>query len=209
MRRLLVPVLALLAVAFGVAAGPDAWGKLALLAGQPALAARLLSDPAARGVALYHAGDYTSADSAFTAAGRVATYDRALTLAKIGKYDLSLAYFDAVLFANPRDDDARINRDIVAKFVNVVVGETNGAHGGIPTKVMGVASGDQNDPVVPGTLTDQRHVYKPLKARGIEASVGWMTGLTDSPGEYLKKLLAVEYKRRQDNGLIQPEESPW
>jgi len=209
LRRLLPALLAVVALVMAVAAGPSAWGKLALLAGQPVLAAHLIRDPAARGAALYQAGDYAGADKAFEQAGRVATYDRAMTLAATGRYELSLAYFDAVLFANPQDDEAHRNRDLVAGLVTPVVGSGNDAPGGVVAKVLGVPSGDQNDPVVKGTLTDQRHVYKPLKARGQAASQGWLTGLTDAPGEFLQKRLAADYQRRVDAGLVQPEESAW
>ncbi|SON54573.1 hypothetical protein HDIA_1032 [Hartmannibacter diazotrophicus] len=209
MTRFWLPLTVVAALAAGIVAGPNAWGKLALLAGQPALAAHLIEDEAARGVALYKAGDHKAADAAFEKVGRVATYDRAISLAATGQYELSVAYFDAVLFANPHDDDARRNREIVAKLVDPVVGSGLGAHGGVPAKVMGVATGDPNDPVVKGTLTDQRHVYKPLNARGIAASEGWLTGLVDAPGEYLKKRLAAEYDRRKELGQITPEASSW
>ncbi|MEO1961400.1 MAG: hypothetical protein ABGW82_10600, partial [Paracoccus sp. (in: a-proteobacteria)] len=109
---------ALLILAAGLAAlavaGPSALGRLALRAGWDGAAVRLLDDPAARGVALFRLGDYKAADEAFAAAGRGQTYNRGLSLAATREYALSVAYFDATLFANPTDDQARSNRDLVA-----------------------------------------------------------------------------------------------
>ncbi|MFD2814113.1 hypothetical protein ACFSYD_05630 [Paracoccus aerius] len=107
-------LIALAGIAALALAGPDALGRLALRAGLDRPAAILLSDPAGRGVALYGAGDHAAADAAFAQAGRSQTFNRGLSLAATGDYPLSVAYFDAMLFANPADEQARRNRDLVA-----------------------------------------------------------------------------------------------
>ena len=112
-RTLALCLAGLLAVALP---GRDALGQLAYAAGLPGIAARLLTDPSARGAALHAAGAYADADRAFAEAGRVATYNRGLTLAATGNYALSRAYFDAVLFANP----AVKNADPVASLIGLL-----------------------------------------------------------------------------------------
>lgn len=123
MRRVTLPALVLLAVVCILISGKQGLGKLAMLTGQGQLAAALLSDPTMRGVALYRAGLYARADDEFKRAGRAATFNRGVTLALVGEHELSVAYFDAVLFADPADQDARANRDIVAALVEPVIGE--------------------------------------------------------------------------------------
>ena len=81
MRRLILPFLIALCAACLWAAGPQSLGKIALLLGQPSIAADLLEEPGARGVALYRAGRYAEADAAFEKAGRSVTYNRGLSLA--------------------------------------------------------------------------------------------------------------------------------
>ena len=118
-RRTLILLAA--ALLCGALAGPEAWAKLIWRAGAPQLALPLIRDEAARGAALYQAGRYAEADAAFAAVGRSATYNRGLTLAATGDHALSVAYFDAVLFADQYDADARHNRDTVAALVNAGV----------------------------------------------------------------------------------------
>ena len=67
------------------------------------------------------------ADADFARAGRSQTYNRALSLAATGDYPLAVAYFDAVLFANPADSQARDNRAVVDALVEGVVGQANAA----------------------------------------------------------------------------------
>lgn len=187
-------------------AGPQALGRLALRGGLPGVAAPLLSDPVARGVALYRAGRYDQADAAFAASGRSQTYNRGLSLAATGKYPLSVAYFDAVLFANPADAEARRNRDLVAAMYppnrgeSVVPGRIAG-HGGLGPggRTTQGAAGIQ-DP----------ETRRPIDARGIAASDAWLATITDDPGAFLKLRLKAEYDRRAGQGLIRPREAePW
>ncbi|MFQ8431223.1 hypothetical protein [Amaricoccus sp. W119] len=172
--------------------GPDAWGRLAYAIGLPSLAARLLADPAARGVAHYKAGHYAEADAAFAEAGRVSTYNRGLSLAATGDYALSRAYFDAVLFATPADSEARENRAVVDALAPPVIGEGDGA-GRIAARS------------VPAE-TDPRRVRKPLGDGRRVADDAWLATLADDPGEFLRLRLADEHERRVSLGLIPPQE---
>lgn len=201
--RLRLALVAVVGLACVLVAGPAAWGRLLLRSGAPGAAARVLDDAAARGLALYRAGDHAAADAAFAEAGRSQTFNRALTLAATGRHALSVAYFDAVLFANPSDDEARRARDLVDAMVPKTTGESN-APGRLPG-AGGLGPGDPTDaPVMAGTPDP---VWKkPIEARGFVASDAWLETLVDDPGEFLRLRLRKEYERRAGLGLLRPEE---
>ncbi len=212
MRRA-APVL-LLAATFvaAVFAGPAGFGRLALGAGLPSLAARLLEDPAARGVALYEAGRFAEADADFAEAGRSQTFNRALSLAALGDYPLSVAYFDAVLFAEASDVEARRNRDLVARLVPPVIGEAN-AIDGIPATAAQEEESDAASHSGP-TLTMGEQAERVLRPRddnkATVASTDWLTTLADEPGTYLKLRFKAESQQRFEDGLaVPPEDTPW
>lgn len=201
-----IAALLVIAAACLAIAGPAALGRLALLGGLPGLAAPLLSDPVEKGVALYRAGDYAAADAAFRVSGRSQTFNRALSLAATGDYPLSVAYFDAVLFANPADAEARQSRDLVRRMYpptrgdSVVPGRIDG-HGGL--------SGAQETPRTTAGIQDPEH-QRQIEARGIAASDEWLATISDDPGEFLRLRLKAEHDRRAGQGLIRPREAePW
>jgi len=199
MRRLILPGLAALCVACLWAAGPQSLGKVLLLLDQPALAADLLEEPGARGVALYRAGRYAEADSAFEKAGRSVTYNRGLSLAATGNYKLSVAYFNAVLFARPEDKEAQENRDTVGALLAPIVGDGRGT--GRIAALAAARKKHPEDDILPG-LANQYKVRRPTRARSTIASEEWLETLSDEPGEYLKKRLEAEYERRQGLGQV-------
>lgn len=207
LHRLPVPLaLACVALVCLASAGTDSLGKLALLAGGNGLAARLFDDPVARGVALYRAGDFAGADAAFTAAGRSATYDRGLSLAATGNYALSVAYFDAVLFADPNDAWARENRDRVAAHIDPVTADSN-----VPGRIAALveAARAERAAMAPESRTsNQSRLARKPDPRGVAASGAWLDTLADSPGEYLERRLKAEYDRRAARGLVVPEGPP-
>ncbi|MFK8253341.1 hypothetical protein [Ancylobacter terrae] len=184
-------------------AGPAAWGRLALRTGAPGLAARLLADPAARGLALYRAGDAAAADAAFAQAGRSQTFNRALTLAATGRYALSVAYADAVLFASPSDAEARRVRDLVAAMIPPTLGESS-----VPGRLPGAGGLGPAPPAGTPPLagTPDPAWKKPIEVRGLAASEAWLATLADDPGEFLRLRLAREHERRAGLGLLRPEE---
>lgn len=187
-------------------AGPSAWGRIALWAGLPGAAA-LLTAPAEKGLALYREGAYEAADAAFADAGRGQTFNRALTLAATGKHALSVAYFDAVLFAAPADDEARRLRDLVGTMVAVTRGDSDApgrltGHGGRP------GPGDSSPWGWPGTPDPEWQ--RKVGERGVGASQAWLETISDDPGEFLRLRLEKEYQRRAALGLIRAEEAePW
>lgn len=199
-------VLAAFAVAATLLAGPQALGRVALVAGFPSVAARLLSDPAERGVALFRIGDYAGADAAFADAGRTQTYNRGLSLAGLGDYSLSVAYFDALLFANPADAEARANRDRVAALIDPIRGDSV-----VPGRILGAGGGAEGAQIATVSAGVQDPEWRrPIEARGIVASDEWLSTLSDDPGEFLKLRLKSEHDRRAALGLIRPVEAePW
>lgn len=213
MTRRAVIILAIAALS-AIAAGPDAWAKLLWRAGFPDLAVPLVTDQASRGAALYAAGRYAEADATFAAVGRSATYNRGLTLAATGQYRLSVAYFDAVLFADRYDSDARHNRETVNGLVDPVIGEAMG-HGRIKALLAErgfVADAfDADDPMAPIKTVDFATNRNSPKRdvthdRTVAASAAWIASLTDAPGEYLKARLDAEMARRVEIGEAAEEE---
>jgi Ca-activated chloride channel family protein len=212
--------LAVLAIAglCAVAAGPDAWAKLFWRLGAPDLALPLLTDAATRGAALYAAGRYDEADATFAAVGRIATYNRGMTLAATGRYGLSVAYFDAVLFTDRYDADARHNRQLVDTLVDREVGEAMG-HGRI--KALLAEQGfeadtfDTDNPMAPIKQVDWTTDPDARKRdvthdRTVAASEAWIASLADAPGEYLRARLAAELERRIESGeAAEAEGSRW
>ncbi|MDY8110073.1 hypothetical protein U0C82_13075 [Fulvimarina sp. 2208YS6-2-32] len=212
MRWLFILSFALLSAVAAIIAGPHAFGKLALVTGHPDLALTLLDDRQLEGIALYQSGRYEAADRAFRASGRNATYNRGMSLAATGDYALSVAYFDAVLFADPADEDARFNRDLIARLVPDVVSESNKIDG-VAANVLTEESKAQptkRDILEGLTLQETRSIMDPRVERMTAATEGWLATLADEPALYLKRRIRAEYERRQDLGLANPpEDNAW
>ncbi len=201
---LLVLAAAIVAV---VAAGPQAFSRLALRLGWDGAAARFIDSPAARGVALYGMGRYADADAAFAKAGRSQTYNRGLSLAATGDYPLAVAYFDAVLFANPADEQARANRDLIAAMYPPEQGQSTA-----PGRIAAAGGLASEDTPIKDALANASgpEWERKLDRKGIAASDEWLATITDDPGEFLRLRIRAEYDRRAQLGLIRPVEGdPW
>lgn len=199
-------LLALAALLLGLA-GPAGIGALALRLGWDPVVLMALDDPAARGIALYRQGLHAQADAAFAEAGRSQTYNRGLSLAATGDYPLSVAYFDAVLFANPADEQARANRDLVATMYPPHRGDST-----VPGRIIGRGGRPAPADEIRNALTNAaaESWRRPLGARGLAASDEWLETIVDDPGEFLRLRIRAEYERRAQMGLIRPEEGdPW
>ncbi len=197
------------AIAFGIGlacvviSGPASWGRLPFWSGLPG-AGMVLSTNAAKGLALYRSGDFEAADALFEKAGRGQTFNRALTLAATGDHALSQAYFDAVLFANPADAEARRLRDLVSAMAPRTRGDSV-APGRIAGRG-GLSSGDGQNPQNGWPTTPDPEWQRKVTARGFAASEEWLDTLSDDPGEFLRLRLEKEHERRTSLGLIRPEE---
>lgn len=203
--RVRIALFAVALICLGLA-GPQALGRLALLAGFPGIAATLLTDPAERGIAMYRAGDHAAADAAFAVSRKRQTYNRALSLAAIGDFPLSVAYFDAVLYDNPSDAEARRNRALVAALDpdvtadSMVPGRIIGTGGLAPAPTTAIVTAGATEP----------SARRPITARGIAANYDWLQTLPDDPGEFLALRLRAEHERRGSLGMLRPARiEPW
>ncbi|MGI6854863.1 tetratricopeptide repeat protein [Mesorhizobium sp. 1B3] len=114
MRILLTGLSLALAVVVLVLATNDRLGRLLLHAGHPALAARLLHDPAWRGVAHYQTGSYDTAIRDWKQSNdNNNAYNLGNALARDGKLQSALKAYDIALKRNPEDQDALANRKLV------------------------------------------------------------------------------------------------
>ncbi|AWB21616.1 hypothetical protein DA075_12385 [Methylobacterium currus] len=98
----------------GLIVEPAALARLLLGAGLPGLAAQVSDDPAWRGTALYAAGRYAEAAAAFAGS----PYNRGNALALAGDLKGALAAYDAALARDPADEDAKANREVVARLLD-------------------------------------------------------------------------------------------
>ena len=98
------------------AAGPAGLGHLLFAYGDRAQAAVLLHDPAWTGYMLAASGRWDAAAAAFGMAPANA-YNRGNALAKAHRFHDALDAYDDALDANPEDEDARFNKDIVQKII--------------------------------------------------------------------------------------------
>ncbi|MBB5223638.1 Ca-activated chloride channel family protein [Amaricoccus macauensis] len=213
LRRILPMACVVLALATIVAAGPSAWGRLALRAGAPGVAAELIEAPRWRGVALYEAGRYPEAELVFQTAGRGSTYNRGNTLALTGRYALAADYFDAVLYSDPTDSDARANRVLLERFIERKSGDGGGVWGKVGVANAKVAATN------PGTY--EMHIQALMRARprlprpsdsiqSVEATRDWLRSIPDDPGRYLKARIAAEHEQRESEGTLPaPTGDPW
>lgn len=115
MRKEIVATLSVgLTLAALLLASNDRLGRLLIETGQPALAARTMSDPVRRGAAHYEAGAYDAAVYDWKRSGDVdAPYNLGNAFARSGKLQLAVKAYDLALRRNPHDEDAIANRKLV------------------------------------------------------------------------------------------------
>ncbi|MCB1875335.1 MAG: VWA domain-containing protein [Chromatiales bacterium] len=81
-------------------------------------AARTFERPDWRAAAQYRSGDYQAAlETLQDQSGGAADYNEGNTLARLGKYEDALGAYQRALDLNPKDADARHNRDLVEKLL--------------------------------------------------------------------------------------------
>lgn len=96
---------------------PDQQGASAFAREDFEAARRSFQDPAWRAGALYRAGDYEAAATAF---GQLpgADYNRGNALARAGRLEEAIKAYDAALGADPNNQDAAYNRNLVQKLLD-------------------------------------------------------------------------------------------
>lgn len=94
----------------------DQQGAAALEAGDPAAAAERFQDPAWKAAAHHRAQHYEQALAALD--GRVGAddlYNRGNALARLGRYQEAIAFYNSALAADPGHEDARYNREVLER----------------------------------------------------------------------------------------------
>lgn len=208
-------------LAFALIASAIIWkdgflaGRFALAFDRPKLAAGLFDDPGWRGAALYRMGRFEEAAANFREAGKSAFFNRANALARLGQYSEAVAFYDAVLFYNPDDHDARANRELVSALID--------KSGNIPLngkfipedaelKVGSASSKEDRRPSDYLYIWADNIRYKSVFRSGqiVSASEEWLESLMDDPGRYLKLRVAAEHERRKQAGTAMPSgNDPW
>jgi Ca-activated chloride channel family protein len=209
--RMTITLAVALCAATFIHGGSSTLGRLSLAFGQPWLAAHLLDDPYWKGVALYRQGRFEEAAEIFRGVGKPGFYNRANALARLGRYSEAVAYYDAVLFYAPNDDDARTNRALVDALVEKAEIQTSVQGSILPE---GAAKEMEADGRTQGGLSDafvaeaeQEKVRHVFSGQAIIASREWLATLTDEPGRYLKRRIAAEHERRLKLGIGMSAES--
>jgi Ca-activated chloride channel family protein len=110
---------AVLFTAFGPARRPELWltpdqrADRLFREGKYGEAAKAYTDPARQGTALYRAGDFKAAATAFARDGTPeGAYDRGNALLMLGKYDDAVKSYDRALSLRPGWKDAQENRAV-------------------------------------------------------------------------------------------------
>ncbi len=96
---------------------PDQQGAQAFSRGDYDAAGELFDDPQWRAAAAYRAGDFAAAAETWQQPGPQSQYNLGNSLAKSGRLEEAVAAYDQVLEADAEHEDARFNRDLVAKLL--------------------------------------------------------------------------------------------
>lgn len=179
--------------------------RLALAFDRPQLAAGLSDDPGWRGIALYRMGRFEDAAASFREAGKSAFFNRANALAKQGLYLEAVAFYDAVLFYNPNNHDARTNRALVDALIDkagAVPSNGKFIREDATTRDGPAASKDDRKPTDYLYIWADNIRYKSIfrSEQVVSASEEWLQSLIDDPGRYLKLRVAAEHERRRRAG---------
>ncbi len=107
----------------GLWSRPERQASRALARGETTPDAELFHDPAWKGAALYRAGRYQEALQALEQAGGETGYNRGNALARLGRYEEAAAAYRQALEADPENEDARHNLELVEKELQKQKGE--------------------------------------------------------------------------------------
>ncbi|MEO1492185.1 MAG: hypothetical protein AAFV19_08540 [Pseudomonadota bacterium] len=203
-----------------LASGPAPIARVLLEAGLPHMAASLLSDPAARGAALFRAGRYAEARGAFADAGD--TYNEGVAAALAQTYAAALVAWDRRLTEAPADHEARANHKLVTALLSGNEFQASDPpkdkdRSGDPLeaargqgKARAASTGDDANSQKTGfwmpeiTGEGLRRVPQIFDAQFIAANERWLATLQDQPGLYLRARLAAEQKAREADGTALP-----
>lgn len=96
----------------------DQQGAKALAQGNPLQATQLFDNPQWSAVAHYRAGQYQQAIAVLSKqSSGDANYNRGNALAHLGQYQAAIKAYEQALQINPKDEDAKFNRDLLKKLL--------------------------------------------------------------------------------------------
>ncbi len=124
---------------------PDQQAHQLLQQGDARAAAERFEDPRWRATALYQAGDYAAAAKAFSAQDPDSLFNRGNALARAGQLQQALAAYDQALQQQPDHQDARFNRDLVAKLLEQRQSQDNRSQAGAGQQQPPAGQSGKND----------------------------------------------------------------
>lgn len=209
-------------------ARPDQQAAHALERGDAAAAARASDDPLWRGAALYRGQKFEEAADVLSESDTVtARYNRGNALAKAGRLREALDAYDNVLETDPQHDDARHNRDLVARLLEELRQQTRrqqseqssgqGQQSSSDQQSGTSSDGDAHEPPQgsgetrgepaegarreqsPSTAETENAAKQPppLTAEESQAMAQWLRRIPDDPGGLLRRKFQLEYSRRR------------
>ncbi len=196
-------------------------GRVFMAAGLPGLAAPLFGDPGWRGAALYRAGAFEQAGSAFREAGMMLNLGNARVMQ--GAHAAALEAYDAGRMTG--DPDAGANFDLVAAFYAGLALDPDAPMAWAADKEKtGVAQPSfvaQGDARAAGTGSQTTNggaliglpdleslgrlgVRRVFDDKFLVANRRWLSTLPDVPGDYMAARIEFEHRRRAKAGLTPP-----
>ena len=166
---------------------PDQQGRILYERGEYAAAAERFRDPAWKGVASVSAKDFEAAAYAFegdpTANG---FYNTGVCLSLLGKYEDAIGMFDEALALDPAHEDARFNRDLVARIL-----KARDADAERPDTDYTHFAPDEI------RFDEKGKKGKAGEVSGGEAQVGelWLRQISTTPADFLKRKFALQAQK--------------
>ena len=223
-RRQLIPLLAALCIGAALVSGGSApFGRVALSLGFGDLAARWLTAPDWRGVALLQAGKPLDAAQVFEQAEAHHGYNAGTAYALAGDYAKALEVLDAHLLIFPNDRRAQENYEMIRTYyagtliepdseiitkikrdgpvVEAEIGQGDARAASTGTKANNQVAGLELPTLMGRGPQGVRRVFDD---HYYEANRRWLKSLPDLPGEYLAERIKHEHKRRAKLGIGQP-----
>lgn len=175
---------------------PDRRGDRLLRADSFADAAKEYRDPVRQGVALYRAGEFDQASTAFARGSTAeAAYDRGNVLVLRGQYDDAIKSYDRALALKPGWKDATDNRAIAVvrrDRLKLKGGDESGGQVDPDAIVF-----DKNKPPAGAPTTDVSG-GPPLDDEQIRAL--WMRNVQTRPADFLRTKFAYQMSERSSGG---------
>ena len=169
-----------------------------------ASAADLFDNPQWQAASKYRAGDYAAALDAWQQFDSDdATYNRANSLARLGRYEDALAAYQRLLEKTPAHQDARFNKEAIEEWLR------NQQQQGEQQQQEKQASEQQQSqqPGEQGQQPTEEEALAELDQKMTEqAAEQWLRKIPDDPGGLLRRKFIYQYRKR---GGVDAEAQSW